>query len=125
MKPTSSSQHSSVTLLLQEGYSLCQIELKTGPGKSTVGRIKKEIDSDKENSKGGCPSKLSSCDQQAIICQITTGKLDNAVQAAQYINTIVSSSVSPQTVRRTLKKHHFHSVIKQKRPLLKQAHGQT
>jgi uncharacterized protein YerC len=47
MKPTSSTKHSTVTSLLQEGYSLCQIEFKTGLGKFTIGRIKKEIDGDK------------------------------------------------------------------------------
>jgi transposase len=81
MKSTSSSQHTIVVSLLSEGYSVHQIQSKTGLGKSTVGRIKKEMDSDKENSKGGCPSKLSHHDKQSIIHQITTGKLDNAVQA--------------------------------------------
>jgi len=105
MKPISSSQQSSVISLLQEGYSLHQIQSKTGLWKSTVGRIKKEVDSDKENYKGGHPSKLSSHDKQAIFCQITTGKLDNAVQASHYISNIVPFPVSPQTVRRALKKN--------------------
>ena len=59
MKPTSSTKHSTVISLLQEGYSLHQIESKTGLGKSIVGRISKELDRDKENSKGGRPPKLS------------------------------------------------------------------
>ena len=79
MKPTSATQHSTVISLLKEEYSVHQIESKTGLGKSTVGRIKKQTDLDKENSKGGHPSKLSSCDTQSVIHQITTGKLDNAV----------------------------------------------
>ena len=57
-----------VTSLLQEGYSLRQIESKTGLEKTTIGRIKKEVDGDKENSKGGCLPKLSSGDKQSIIC---------------------------------------------------------
>ena len=73
MKPTSATQHSIVISLLKEGYFVCQIESKTGLGESTVGRIKKKTDLDKENSKGGHPSKLFSCDTQSIICQITTG----------------------------------------------------
>ena len=87
-------------------------------GQSTVGRIRKEVDSEKENNQGGCPSKLSPHDKQSIIHQITTGKLDNAVQATQFINNILSSPVTPQTVRNALKSNDFHSVIKQKRPLL-------
>ena len=73
MKPTFSTQHSTVISLLKEGYSVCKIESKTGLGRSTVGRIKKKTDLNKENSKGGCPSKLSSRDTQPIIHQITTG----------------------------------------------------
>ena len=68
-----------VISLLKEGYSVHQIESETGLGRSTIGRIKKKTDLDKENSKGGHPSKLSSPDTQSIIRQITTGKLDNAV----------------------------------------------
>ena len=122
MKPTSAIQHSTVISLRKEGYSVCQIESKTGLGRSTTGRIKKKTDLDKENSKGGCLSKLSSDDTQSIIHQITTGKLDNAVQAAHFINDILSSPVTPQTVRNALKERNFCSVVKQTRPLLKQAH---
>src|SRR6266481_4109884 len=86
MRPTSFTQCSSVISLLQEGYSVCQIESKTGLGRFTIGRIKKEVDGDKENSKGGHPSKLSSSDKQSIICQISSGSLDNAVEAAHFIN---------------------------------------
>ena len=124
MKPTSSSQRSIVISLLIEGYSVCQIESKTGLGRSTIGRIKKEVDLDKENSKGGHPSKLSHCDKQSIICQITTGKLENAVQATHFVNNILSSPVTPQTVRNALKENNFRSVTKQKCPLLKKVHRQ-
>jgi transposase len=125
MKPTSSSQKSTVISLLEEGYSLHQIQSKTGLGKSTIGRINKEVDGDKENSKGGRPSKLSPHDKQAIIRQITTGKLDNAVQATKYINNIIPSSVTPQTIRNILKENNPRSVVKQKRPLLKKVHRQN
>ena len=83
-------------------------------GISNIGRIKKKTDLDKENSKGGHPSKLSFRDTQSIICQITTGKLDNAVQAAHFINDILPSPVTPQTVRNALKERNFYSVVKQK-----------
>ena len=113
IKPTSAIQHSTVISLLKEEYSVCQIESKTGLGRSTVGRVKKETDLDKENSKGGCPSKLSSHNTQSIICQITTGRLDNAVQAVHFINYILPSPVTPQTVRNALKERNFCSVVKQ------------
>ena len=102
-----------------------QIQSKTGLGKSTVGRIKKEVDTDKENLRGGQPSKLSPHDKQSIIRQITSGKLDNAVQATHFINNIISHPVSAQTVRNALKEHNFRSVVKQKRPALKKEHRQN
>ena len=124
MRPIPSAQRSTIISLLHEHYSVHEIQLKTGIGKSTIGRIKKELDMDKENSKGGRPSKLSPQDKQSIICQITTGKLDNAVQAAHFINSILPSPVSPQTVRNLLKENNFHSVVKKKCPLLKKQHQQ-
>ena len=75
MQPTSSSKCSTVLSLLQQGYYLHQIQSKTGLGKSTIGRTKKEVDGDKENSKGGCPARPSSGDKQSIIHQITSGRL--------------------------------------------------
>jgi transposase len=122
MRPTSSTQRSSVISLLHEGYSLHQIQSRTGLGKSTIGRIKKEIDGDKENSKGGRSSKLSPGDKQFILRQITTGRLNNAVQATSFINNIIPSPVTPQTVRNVLKANNFHSVVKKKCPLLKRQH---
>ena len=58
MKATSAANHASVLSLLEQGYSVRDIERRTGLGKSTVGRIKKEVDAGKENNLGGCPSKL-------------------------------------------------------------------
>jgi transposase len=122
MKPTSSTKRSAVTSLLQEGYSVCQIESKTGLGKSIIGRIKKEVDGDKENSKGGRPSKLSSGDKRSIIRQITSGSLDNAVEATHFINNTLPNPITPQTVRNALKQSDFRAVVKTKCPLLKKAH---
>ncbi len=119
MRPISAVQHSSVVSLLNEGYSQCQIQAKTGLGKGTVGRISKEVEGDKENHAGGRPSKLSACNKKTIICQITTGKLDNAVQATKFINSIIPDPVSAQTVRRTLKEVGLHSATKKKVPMLK------
>ena len=123
MQPISSSHRSTIISLLAEGYSVRQIQSRTGLGKSTIGRISKEVDL--ENNKGGHPSKLSTRNKQSIICQITTGKLDNAVEATHFINNIISSPVTPQTVRNALKENNFRSVVKQKRPLLKKLHRQA
>ena len=120
----SAEKHSSVVSLLNGGYSHCQIQAKTGLWKGTVGGISKEMEGDKENHPSGCPSKLSPCDKQSIICQISIGKLDNAVQATQFINSTISTPVTPQTVRNVLKEAGFRSATKKKVPMLKGSHHQ-
>ena len=90
--------------------------------KGTVGNISKELEGDKENHLGGWPSKLSACDKKSIICQITTGKLDNAVQATHFINSIIPNPVNPQTVRNALKEAGLCSAMKKKVPMLKAAY---
>ena len=122
MRPISAAQHDSVVSLLNEGYSHHQIQARTGLGKGTVGRISKKVEENKENHPGGCPSKLSTHDKQSIVRQITTGKLDNAVQATQFINSIIPDPVSSQTVRRMLKEAGLHSATKKKVPMLKATH---
>src|SRR6202167_4477874 len=122
MRPISAAQHSSVVSLLNEGYSQRQIQARTGLGKGTVGRISKEMEGNKENHSGGRPSKLSTRDKQSIVRQITTGKLDNAVQATQFINSVIPDPVSSQTVRRALKEAGLHSATKKKVSMLKATH---
>jgi hypothetical protein len=68
MRPISAAKHSSVISLLKEGYSHHEIQAKTGLGKDTVGRIRMEVDLDKEYHPGGHPSKPSACDKQSIVC---------------------------------------------------------
>ena len=82
------------------------------------------MEGNKENNPGGHPSKLSACDKQSIICQISSGKLDNAVQATQFINSIIPNPITPQTVRNTLKESGFYSVMKKKVLMLKLTHRQ-
>ena len=124
MKAISTAQCSSVISLLNEGYSLYQIQDKTGLGKSTVRRISKEVLGGKENCPRGCPSKLSSCDQHSVIQQIRSGRLDDAVQVTQFINSTITTPVTPQTVRNVLKKSGFYSATKKKVPMLKNTHRQ-
>ena len=117
MKATSAANHASVLSLLEQGYSVRDIEereSRTGLGKSTVGRTKKEVDTDKENNLGGCPSKLSAHDKTFIIRQIQSGKLDAAVQATHLINSTLQHPVHPQTVRRALQESGFWSATKKK-----------
>ena len=122
IRPISAAQCDSVVSLLNEGYSHHQIQARTGLGKGTVGRISKEVEENKQNHPGGRPSKLFTHDKQSIVRQITTGKLDNAVQATQFINSITPYPVSFQTVRRMLKEAGLYSATKKKVPMLKAMH---
>ena len=103
-------------------YSHHQIHTKTGVSLGTISKIGKEVNSTKENNPGGHPSKLSAQDKQSIIRQITSGKLDNAVQATQFINNTLNTPVHPQTVRNALKEAGLQSATKKKVPMLKQTH---
>ena len=118
IKNSSSQKILDVTDLLQQGYSCRAIESITGLSKATVSRINKTIDGNKENKKGGKPSKLSPADQRRIANRITSGQLDNALHATQFINNLISHPVHPQTVRNFQKKFDFKAVIKAKKPLL-------
>ena len=124
MKPISAEKNSSVISLLKEGYPHHEIIAKTVVGIGTVNRINKEVNLEKENNPGGHPPKLSTWDKQSIIYQITSGKLDNAVQATQFINNVISDPVTPQTVRNALKESGLYSATKKKVPMLKKAHHQ-
>jgi hypothetical protein len=95
MKAISAAKHNSVVSLLNEGYSQCQIKDKTGLAKGTIGRIRKEVDGNGKNNPDGCPYKLSAHDKQSILCQIRSGKLENAIEATQFINVIIPNPVTP------------------------------
>ena len=122
MKAISAAQHCSVVSLLNEGYSHYQIWAKTGLSKGTVGRIAKEVKNNRGNNTAGHPSKLSTRDKTAIIWEIHSGRVDNAVQATQFINSTIFWSVTPQTVRNVFKQSGFYSATKKKVPMLNKTH---
>ena len=103
MRPISAAKHSSVLSLLVKGYSYNQIHDKTSISLGTISKIGKEVDSNKENNPGGCPSKLSAHDKQSIIWQINSGRLDNCC----FINSTLTHSVYSHTVRNALKEAGF------------------
>ena len=65
-KATSAANCTSVISLLEQGYSVRDIEKRTGLRKSTVGRIKKGIHTGRENNHGGHPSKLFAHDKPPL-----------------------------------------------------------
>ena len=90
----------------------------------TISRIGREVNTNKENNSGGRPAKLFAHDKQSILHQITSGKLDNAVQATNFINSTLSQLIHSQTVRNALKEADLHSATKKKVPMLKLVHCQ-
>ena len=103
MKSTLSTKNFITISLLKEGYSLCQIQSKTGLWKSSIGIIDKETNGDKGKSKKEFRSKLSLCDKSPIIHQTTNWRLDNAVEAAHFIRNTSADPITLQTVRNAFK----------------------
>jgi len=112
MHPISSAQKENILSLDSNGFSNHHIASKLGVGRSTVARKLHDLFPNHHNPLTGCPSKLSSTGQHAVIAQIKTGKASNVVQAMKHINTIISHPVSSQTLKRVLKKHSFKAVVK-------------
>jgi hypothetical protein len=120
MMPTTPQQQSTILSLFPD-QSLYSIASKTGLSRSTIDRIAKKVEPDKENRKGDLPTKLSDVNKHSITCQITSGSIDNAVVATQFINSILPQPVNPQTIR----KKNLHAVIKWNCPLLTAKHRRT
>src|SRR3979490_1514175 len=95
MHPTSSAQKENILSLASHGHSTRTIASRLGLSQSTVSRTLRTLHPNQPCSSGGCPPKLSSRDQHAILSQIATGRAANATQAP---NTSIqlSPTQSPQ-----------------------------
>ena len=107
MKLTSSTKSFIIISLLKEGYSLHQIQSKTGLWKSTTGVIDKKTNGDKGESQKESISKPSLGDKSPIIHQTTNWRLDNAVEATHFIKNTFPDLITLQTVRNALKQTTF------------------
>jgi len=122
MRSISSAQRDNILSLLSSGHSTRDIQKKTGVGRTTVSRITKEYQPDKENLPAGRPRKLSASDRRSVLTMIRTGKAANAVQAAKHLNSVIDSTVSVQTIRNVLKEDGLKAYVKKKKPLLTTRH---
>ena len=86
-----------------------------------MARVIKDLP-EKENIKLGHSSKFSSLDKRIIVFSITTGKINNAVQATHLINPVLVSPISAQTACNVLKAASLKAVVKKKKPLLSVKH---
>ena len=112
MKPTLSTKHIIIISLLKEGYSLCQIQSKTGLWKSTIGITNKEDNGDKRKSKKEFLSEFSLGDKSPIIHQTTNWRLGNAVEATHFIKKYFSWSCHTSNSQKFTQTNNFHNVIK-------------
>jgi transposase len=122
MRSISSAQKENIIALASNGQSTRKIASSLGVSQPTVVRALQNLLPNHQSPHSGRPSKLSATSERAIITQITTGKVANAVQATKHINSIIPNPVSSQTVRRVLKRHSLKAVTKKKKPLLSAVH---
>ena len=107
MKPISSTKNFVIISLLKGGYSLHQIQSKTGLSKSTIGIIEKETNGDEGKSKKESISKLSLGDKSPTIHQTTNWRLDNAVEVTHFTKNTFPDLITLQRVRNALKQTTF------------------
>jgi transposase len=122
MHPISSAQKENILALASNGHSTHHIASNLGVSQPTVTRVLQDLVPNHPLHHGGHPSKLSPTDQCSIISQITTGRVTNAVQATNHINSIINNPISSYTVCQVLKKHSFKAITKKKKPALEPRH---
>ena len=122
MKSLSPAQTEHIITLLDKGKSAHEIASITGHGVSTISRIHFKHWSFLFKSIEGQPCKLSSSDIYYTIRQITSQKIDHAVQATKLLQDMNGVSISARTVGRALKKAGMKAVVKKKRPKLTKRH---
>jgi transposase len=99
MHSISSAQKENIIVQANNGQSTRKIASSLGVSQPTVVRVLQNLLPNHQSSHSGHPSKLSATSEHAIITQITTRKVANAVQTTKHINSIIPNSVSSQTVR--------------------------
>ena len=122
MKSLSTDQVNQVIAFLELGQTTRQISASTGFSNSTISRIRTEHCPNLPKATGGRPSIISPTDMRHAIRLLGTGKAENAVQITKTLQDVKNHSISPQTIRRHLKKAGMKAVVKQKCPLLSKCH---
>lgn len=122
MKKISLTIQENITTDLKSGMSSRVIASKYKVSQSSVARIAKTIKEDLPPSHSGHPSKLSKTTRHSIIRDITSGNLQNAVQAQEYLSTHLNITVSTNRVRQILKEEGMTTVRLTKGPKLTPKH---
>ena len=77
---------------------------------------------DATKSINGRPSKLSPTNIRHAVHLLSTDRAESAVQVARHLRDITNTPLSPQTVRRHLKKAGLKAVVRKNKPLLTPRH---
>ena len=111
-----------INLLLQQGLSCRKVAEQLRISHTTVNKIRKEAGLPVPPPSPGINKKLSEHAERNLVRLIKADKAQTATQAAQIFNATSPVKISPQTVRRTLKKAGFKAKVRIKKPLLKSNH---
>jgi transposase len=122
MKPISKEISNNIITLLDSGLSLRQIGLQLGVSHLTVRRVRDKARPNIQKGQGGRPTKLTITDKRKLLRMVMSGKADTAVQLSQELKMSTDTTVSAETVRRTLKGAGMKAVLKKKKPQLLPRH---
>ena len=122
MRSISSTQRNTNLSMLDAGQSAHSIASATGLHVSTISRLHSKEHSELQKAAGGCPSELSSANMHYVICLISSGRTENAVQVTKALTNVVNQPLSATTVHQHLKKTGMKAVVKFKCPLLSVKH---
>lgn len=115
-------QKKMVTTLLRKGASVRETVAETGVSRSSVARIRKQLDNLPELANSGRPSALSARDKRKIVRLVNKKGLENAEKLNRELKSSTHIDVCTQTVRRALKSEGYFASNKKKKPLLSIAH---
>jgi transposase len=125
MPRTDAAKRARVCCLVEEGYSIYEIAEREDIHPSTVSRISKRYAGSNDYTdkpRSGRPRAFDKREERKIMRALSSGACQTAVDIAASLRFNDGIDVSPQTIRRVLKRNGLDARIKRKKPLLKKTH---
>jgi len=107
---------------LREGLSTRAIARKLSVSQSTVSRLAKTVERDSSAPKAGRPGRISLTTRRAMVRNITTGVLENAVEVQRYLREELNVEITAARVRQILRQEDMSSQHQIKKPKLTAEH---
>ncbi|KAG2192552.1 hypothetical protein INT47_012776 [Mucor saturninus] len=120
----SQDKRNNVKSLILKGQSTENIVKTTGVSKSTINRMKNQINPGYNRPKGGRPAILPETTKQIIRFKLRCGYLKVATDTQKYLNGL-GYSISYTSTNRIIKKLGFKCKLKKKKAFLKKQHYQN